>query len=114
MGQAGGNPIGNAGYRRIFLQRLLFLAVNYPLIAPVSQVVHRRAPAYIIQQAKFISSVLVMTAVNIDAIAKYARFSIGYMFPLRQIGIKGQLFHRCSSLSRFCLLIPSQRQRQCL
>ena len=67
--------------------------VDYPLVPPVSQVLHRGGPAHIVVDAEALPLEGIVAAVDIHPISKYPGLSVGDIFIAGQIGIEGLLFH---------------------
>ena len=66
-------PFGRSG--------VLTAVINAALIPPIRQIIHRRRPADIIAQAKYMPIVPIVGAVNIHPVAEHIRFAVRYILP---------------------------------
>ena len=79
----------------VLVGRIICPGVEYALIPPVGQIVHRSGPADIVIRAVRVAAKPVMGAKDIDAPVKYMGLSIGNILPGGQIGVESLFFHSC-------------------
>lgn len=78
------------------IQRILGFLINHALIPPVSQIILRGRPAYIVVKTVGMAAETIVGAIHIYSSVEYIRFAVGDILPGRQIRIKCLFFHFCS------------------
>jgi hypothetical protein len=68
--------------------RILAFAINYALVSPVTEIIHRCTPAHIILLTKGFSFQIIMASINIQSISKDMGLSVRNCLPKRKIWIK--------------------------
>jgi hypothetical protein len=88
------NYIGSP--QTVFVVRIVGIGIsakNNALITPIGKVANGRGVANIVVQTKIVSAKLVVSAVDINSIAKNMRLSVGDVFVGWKVGIKRLFFH---------------------
>jgi hypothetical protein len=63
------------------VQGIFVTGINHTFIAPVSQIIHRCRPAYIVTHTEYITIVKIVGTIYVHSVAKYIRFSVGNILP---------------------------------